>query len=162
MASQTSLDSFLRKCDLSGGPESCWIWIGYISRRYGTISMNNRPVRSNRASWILHNGPIPDAMFVCHHCDNPLCCNPSHLFLGTVHDNNRDMKQKNRHAFGSRTAGVILQYDEVDEIRDALKIEYRGIGASLARKYNVSEATISAIKHGRNWKWRIDNLLDAP
>lgn len=82
--------------------ESCWLWGGYrTSQGYGVVRKwaNGRWLRAkmaHRVAWQLTNGPIPDGLFACHHCDNPPCCNPSHLFLGTAADNARDMIIKGR------------------------------------------------------------------
>ncbi len=147
---KTNLSSFLAKCDRSGGVDSCWMWLGRVSRRYGIVSMENRPVRSNRASWILHFGAIPESQFVCHTCDVPLCCNPSHLFLGTAWDNNHDKVAKGRQTKGEQVSGAILGATQVVEIRRALASGNRG--ARLAERFGVSPVTISAIKHGRIWR----------
>lgn len=73
--------------------EGCWLWTaGRIGNGYGIF----RRKLVHRVSWTLTNGPIPEGMFVCHHCDTPLCVNPAHLFLGTHQDNMRDMRQKGR------------------------------------------------------------------
>ena len=67
---------------------------------YGTIfnevGAKPRQILTHRASWILAHGPIPNGLMICHHCDNPPCCNVAHLFLGTAEDNMRDMAQKGR------------------------------------------------------------------
>lgn len=81
----------------------CWPFTGNrMPRGYGRIVVgsrsqgNRRTLLAHRAAWELTNGPIPDGMAICHKCDNPSCCNPSHLFLGTHLDNMRDASQKNR------------------------------------------------------------------
>ena len=76
----------------------CWVWVGNrIPQGYGTIGVGGKPVRAHRYSWELHNGPIPDGLFVLHRCDNPPCVRPDHLFLGTALDNSRDCVDKGRH-----------------------------------------------------------------
>lgn len=80
--------------------DGCWNWTGAIGAGgYGSFGSGYRiglPQRAHRASWTIHFGDIPDGIFVCHHCDNPPCVRPSHLFLGTVQDNHADMDAKGR------------------------------------------------------------------
>jgi hypothetical protein len=69
----------------------CWLWSGGGVRPYGLISTG-----THRLAWELANGPIPDGMQVLHRCDEPRCCNPDHLFLGTQSDNMADKVRKGR------------------------------------------------------------------
>ena len=91
--------------------DGCWNWIaskrhkGYgafcYHREDGTLVQG----RAHRYSWEIHNGDIPDGMFVLHSCDNPACVNPDHLFLGTNQDNVDDMMRKGRHVAGGTKCG---------------------------------------------------------
>ena len=75
----------------------CWEWTGYRHPMgHGMIGDGRRLVYTHRVSWEITNGPIPSGLLVCHHCDNPPCVRPSHLFVGTQADNVRDMWAKGR------------------------------------------------------------------
>jgi hypothetical protein len=81
--------------------DGCWLWMGsYTNGGYGQVagpaSSGKTMLLVHRVVWELLHGPIPDGLVVCHHCDNPPCCNPRHLFLGTHQDNTLDMVRKGR------------------------------------------------------------------
>lgn len=86
------------KVDRTG---DCWVWTAKTrsSFGYGMIRVGGTPgrlVSAHRVAWELTNGPIPDGLWVLHGCDNPPCCNPAHLHLGTRADNMREMSERGR------------------------------------------------------------------
>jgi hypothetical protein len=89
---------FWAKVDRSGGPEVCWLWTaGTKSSGYGEFSFQGGSRPAHQVAWELANGePFPEGMFGCHHCDNPPCVNPAHIFVGTTADNMHDALSKGR------------------------------------------------------------------
>lgn len=83
--------------------DECWPWRGgKLKDGYGGFYLDGHTIGAHRAAWILTFGEIAQGLLVCHTCDNPPCCNPHHLFLGTDGDNQRDSVAKGRHFFAPR------------------------------------------------------------
>lgn len=97
-------ESFWANVDKSRGPDACWPWTkGKARHGYGKATYQGRTVTAHRLAWELVNGPIPEGKYICHSCDNPPCCNPAHLWLGTAMDNQADAKAKGHTASGDRS-----------------------------------------------------------
>lgn len=134
--------------------DGCWLWTGYINPKgYGEFT--RRHIRVHRFSWELANGPIPEGLNVLHHCDNPPCVRPDHLFLGTQNDNVQDMVTKGRNRpgrlLGEAATNHKLTNGDVINIRVLLKSGAKSV-ISLAKEFGVNRCTIYSIKNGRTWK----------
>lgn len=105
----TSEERFWAKVDKSAGAESCWPWKGAVHRDgYGRAHDRDGAKKmkiAHRLCYEYAKGAIPDGLDVCHSCDNPICCNPAHLWTGTASDNMRDMHRKGRWPRSKRTDG---------------------------------------------------------
>lgn len=129
---------------------ACWHWTGTLDKDgYGTVKLRGRRVeKAHRLAYRLANGDVPDGMMVCHTCDNPKCCNPSHLFIGTAQNNKSDCVEKGRHVKGR---GVYwkakLSEDDVRAIRADTRTSYQ-----VADQYHVSAVLIQQIRKRNVWK----------
>lgn len=143
-------DRFWSKVDRRK-PSDCWPWTaGTNPAGYGRIGIGTTTVvLAHRLAWKLTNGPIPNGLWVLHRCDNPPCCNPAHLFLGTDTDNMRDATRKDRLAFGSRHWRAKLTEQDAAAIRRRRAAGEKG--RDLAREFGVSPTTISEIVHHKLW-----------
>lgn len=156
------------------GDDKCWLWSGaQNSRGYGTVGWRdpNTGVKtmysSHRLAYHFTHGAPPAGMCVMHICDNPPCCNPAHLTLGTVAENNRDRAAKGRNAKpgtgklanrdttnqprGSQSPRAKLTEDKVRRIWAELEAGHK-TQYQIAEAFGVSQSTIMTIKTGRHWK----------
>lgn len=131
----------------------CWIDQGATDRDgYGQIEFGGTSYKAHRFAFMLANGPIPDGLQVLHNCpdgDNPRCCNPAHLWLGTQADNMRDMARKGRARRGE--ARSYLTNEMVLEIR----ARYAAGGVTteqLGKCFGLSKSSISRIVRREYWK----------
>jgi hypothetical protein len=130
----------------------CLEWIGRTSYKgYGVMKINNKTVQAHRFSYQIHKGTIPDGMLVCHLCDNPKCVSPSHLFLGTIQDNNLDRDRKQRNALGERNGKSKLTLDDVRKIKRLYQSGYST--KEIVKIMNLNHSTVTNIKLGRSWRW---------
>jgi hypothetical protein len=78
----------------------CWVWSASKDKRgYGNFNVGHKCMKAHRVSWIINFGEVPNGLCVCHHCDNPSCVRPDHLWIGTHKQNMSDCRSKNRSGF---------------------------------------------------------------
>lgn len=165
------------------GDGECWPWKASRSPRgYGVFRLRYQQWRAHRLAWTFSNGPIPSGLLVLHRCDNPPCCNPKHLFVGTSADNTADMIAKGREASGdrhpsrihgsnylprgelhhsARTPEVMARGESngaavltEEQVREILRRRHvDGVSAyRMAKDYGVSKGTIQFILSGKTWQ----------
>ena len=150
--SQKDIDRFNKYCEVNV-TSGCIEWNGTIRTGYGRFYLNGKWWTAHRASWTIHNGPIPAGLLVLHKCDNKGCVNPEHLFVGTQRDNVLDMFKKRRHKIlkGSLNPNAKLDESKVIQIRSLY--ENGGISyAKLGRKFKVSPKLIELVVKKIAWR----------
>jgi hypothetical protein len=130
----------------------CWLWTdSLVTGGYGGITINKKRYRATHIVYKLYkNIDIPEGKMLCHTCDNPACVNPDHLFIGNQIDNLRDMRLKNRHAFGSGNGTAKLSEKIVPIIREANKAGFSV--ASIARYFRMNSSVISKVVNTKTWR----------
>lgn len=127
----------------SNNPEECWPWSK--SKRYwdyGRFTVNGKSYGSHRLAYYIATGVDPGALFVCHKCDHPWCCNPNHLFLGTAQDNADDCWRKGRtHTVARPLLSMVERFPgkramtpEEDKLYEILKPQYPNLNYHQMRE----------------------------
>lgn len=151
---------------LIGLDDNCWPWVGNCNENgYGTFYFRGKTWKAHRASYAIFCGEIPSGLFVCHHCDNPPCVNPSHLFLGHANVNMKDMVRKGRagHLISSdqrhfktgrapngelASGHKLSEADAKDIIRSAAS---GALTSDIAYHYQIQRSTVQRILRGETW-----------
>jgi hypothetical protein len=154
--SKDKFESSLSKVLIKG--DYCWLYKPEVCKqqRYGRFYITaKQPIAAHRYAYLIYNGitVIENNLLVLHKCDNPRCCNPNHLYLGTQKENARDREERNRgnRPVGSKQYNAKLSEELVKQIRLERK-EKRTTYLAFAKRYNVSPSTIDAAINGRRWK----------
>lgn len=160
----------------------CWTWTaGRNGSGYGAFKANGGQHAAHRVSYELSFGKIQEGLFICHRCDNPVCVNPRHLFVGTHKDNMKDMSTKGRSASGERhisrlhperlargdrhgshlhpervprgerNGNAKMTSEKVRQIREALLIE-GVVQKEIAKQFGVSAHAVSKLNRNKSWK----------
>ena len=171
--------------------DTCWEWTGSRNRKgYGGYWDGTKVRRAHRVAWQKTRGPIPDGMLVCHHCDNPPCVNPDHLYVGTNSDNALDRERRRRRRIPPReqhwtnrhpervirgARHYVAQHPEVVQgernpsakLKNAdvvaIRRRYAAGGISLARLakiYGVGTSTIHRVVRGKSWTHDIKEVRE--
>lgn len=147
-------ERFLSKVDVRSD-DQCWPWLAGIKSKktgftYGSYYFRSKHDLAHRASYYIFNGDIPEGMFVCHKCDNPICVNPNHLFIGFPVDNTQDKFIKGRANMPKgEQRSKVLKDSDVIAIRDmAQTMSYK----EIALLFPISPSSIRDIIKIRTWK----------
>jgi hypothetical protein len=156
----SDLNRLLAKLDRA---DDCWPFKGARSARgYGRFAFAGKNRLAHRVAYELLCGPVPDGAVIMHSCDNPPCCNPAHLRIGTQSDNVADMRSKGREVHapkGEYHWAAKISAAQAKAIRAALLSGQRKV--ALARQYGLSRRAISHIAQGRSWRG-IEGAISAP
>jgi len=159
-------DRFWRKV-ARADPRACWLWTASKKTTrdcYGRFKIASYvTVTASRVAYALGHGEEPGRMLVCHHCDNPACCNPSHLYLGTVKDNSRDMVKRGRARNGMRKGSSNgANKLTARAVYDIWRCIRRGQNnTQIGKRFGVHHSTVSVIRLGKFWT-HITSRLPAP
>lgn len=138
-----------------GGKDECWEWQSARNAKgYGRLTSGRGVnLKAHRVAFALsHGGVIPDDAHVLHRCDNPPCCNPRHLFLGTGKDNTRDMIEKGRNSVPPHKYGAEHHNAKFDEVTARKIRDDPRTHQAIADEYGISWMTVFRLKHGKTWK----------
>ena len=130
--------------------DECWEWqAGTFRDGYGSFRVGGKLKKAHRVAYLLSHGNLPDGLCVCHQCDNPACVRPSHLFLGTLADNNHDRAQKGRGINGERNHKAKLTESDVQRIR--LLLAEGRTQPSIATEFGINRHHVGHIGSGKSW-----------
>jgi len=137
--------------------DECWEWsMSRLKSGYGRVIIGGRQIRAHRVSYEVAHGRVPSGLSVLHHCDNPPCVNPVHLYAGTQLENCRDVYARNRMPTGFQAKAEDhpmrkLSWESVREIRSQSYSKH-GAKAAAAKALGISKGNFSKILSGRIWK----------
>lgn len=145
---QDEINKFWSKVNYPGNDQECWEWTAYRDKdNYGKIEGYG----AHRRAWEFYNGIIPNNLCVCHTCDNPPCCNPEHLFLGTSQENTQDKINKGRQIKGSEIGTAKMDETDVKQmLTNILESKYTSV-QDILRDYIIAKSTFENIIYKNGW-----------
>jgi hypothetical protein len=142
-------ERFWKKVKIVEG--GCWEWGGAVDTPgYGAFKIKDKKVNSHRVAYTLTFGDIPYGKLVCHICDNRLCCNPSHLFLGSPKENVEDMYRKGRES--KNRVHRNFKLTELN-LREIYRLYFTDLVpmVKIASKFSVDRKTIYRVVYGKSF-----------
>jgi hypothetical protein len=134
-----------------GSDDECWPWLAYRNwDGYGRFRIGEGNVLAHRHAFELTRSAVPDGLRVLHDCDNPCCCNPAHLHLGTIAENNAERNARGREARGERNGRARLTEADVRAIR--ARLAHGHSHTSVADAFGVHSKTIYQLAYGLTWR----------
>jgi ribosome-binding protein aMBF1 (putative translation factor) len=161
----TTRPRFEQKVTRGKSDDECWGWTGSVSRGgYGTLWTGYKNVYIHRLAYSMFLGAIGSSD-VCHRCDNPICSNPQHLFLGTHRENMQDSINKGRQGFQKPGAVELFKKHRwvpkgenhglakmsVAKVRELRRLASTQTTKQLMDKFEISKSTVYRIKNGTLW-----------
>ncbi len=138
---------------IRAGDDDCWLWTAHLNAcGYGTIQVGGRSLLAHRVVYEITHGPFPLPMKVLHRCDNPSCCNPAHLWLGTQIDNIADMNAKGRNGnIGRRMSAEAIAKREITYSRNKSRF---GRKCTEETKAKMRATWLRNDSHKKRWETR--------
>lgn len=133
------------------GTEGCWVWNAALDGGgYGHFRIGGKSFRAHVMTLEASTGGHPSGMFACHHCDNPKCVNPAHLYWGTHQENMDDAVERKRTTWGGRNANAKVTEADVVAMRHAYAAGVRT--SELGLRYGIADHTVNSICLGTTWR----------
>lgn len=144
------IERFWSRVDRSGGFDACWIWTGAKTKDgYGHFRSGAKDIYSHRFSYEITFGALPARNCACHRCDTPICCNPFHIFPGTMADNMADRDEKGRVGIGYKRRS--LTAEQAEEIR-TYHAENVHTQREIAQIFGVDPSIVSSIVNNKTYR----------